>query len=114
MKNIGAHVGYTVLWDRVSKGVEAGVQMWYFPAAQPFIVMAVLSETRIVRVLCVRVATPCCVAAFVCVGVAVECARLRLTAPDSASTKRFLFLIMPKRRDCAKTVKASSNDLNRR
>ncbi len=39
------------------------------------------------------------------VGVAAECARLRLiTAPGIASTKRFLFLVMPKRRDCVKSV----------
>ena len=47
-----------------------------------------------------------------CVGVAAECARLHLMVSDSASTKRFLFLIMPKRRECAKEVKASKNDLN--
>jgi hypothetical protein len=52
MKDIGAHVGYTVLWDRVSKVVRAGVQMCYYPTASPFYVMAVLSGTRAVRVLC--------------------------------------------------------------
>jgi hypothetical protein len=29
MRDIGAHVGYIVLWDRVAKGVETGVQMCY-------------------------------------------------------------------------------------
>ena len=62
-------------------------------------------------VLCVWVATPCCVAAYVCVGVVAECARLRLMALGSASTRRFLFLIMPKRRYCDKSVSASINDL---
>ena len=33
-------------------------------------------------------------------------------APSSASIKRFLLLIMPKRRDCAKSVSASIIDLN--
>ena len=58
MKNIGAHVGYTVLWDRVSKVVGAGVHMCYYLAAPPFHVMAVLSGTHVVRVLFVWVATP--------------------------------------------------------
>jgi hypothetical protein len=35
MEDIGAHVGYTVLFDRVSKVIEAGVQMCYYPAAPP-------------------------------------------------------------------------------
>ena len=74
--------------------------------------MAVLSGTRVVRVVCVWVVTPCRVAACVCVGVAAKCARLRLLALGSASTQRFMFLIMPKRRDCAKSVSASIIDLN--
>ena len=36
-----------------------------------------------------------------------------LTPPVRASTKRFLFLMMPKRRDWAKSVSESSNDLNK-
>jgi len=83
------------------------------PATPSFHVMAVLSGTRVARVLRVWMATPCCVAACVCVGVAAECARLRLMALGSASTKRFMVLLMPKRRDCAKSVSASNNDLNR-
>jgi len=143
MKDICARVEYTVLWGRASKVVGAGMQMCYYPVATQFYVMAVLSGTRVVRVLCVWVATPCCVAACVCVGVAAECARLRLMAPGSASTKeterkksltrghvkdigstvgvhsssstkRFLFLIIPKRRDCATFASASNNDSNRR
>jgi hypothetical protein len=114
MKDIGALVGYTVLWDRVSKVVGARMQMCYYPAAPQFHVMAVLYGNRVVRVLCVWVATPCCVAACVCVGVAAECTRMRLMAHGSASTSCFMFLIMPKRRDCAKSVSASSNNLNRR
>ena len=114
MKDIGVHVGYTVLWGRVSKVVGAGMQMCYHPVALPIHVMAVLSGTRVVRVLCVWVATPSCVAACVCVGVAAECARVRLIAPGNAFTKRFMFLIMPKRRDCAKSVSASNNDLQMR
>ncbi len=51
MKDIGARVGYTVLWGRISKIVWAGVQMCYYPAAPLFYVMAVLSGTRVVRVL---------------------------------------------------------------
>jgi hypothetical protein len=68
MKDIGAHVGYTVLWGRVSKVVGAGMQMCYYPAASPFHVMAVLSGTRVVRALCVWEATPCCVAAVCASG----------------------------------------------
>jgi hypothetical protein len=114
MKDIGAHVRYTVLWGRVSKVVGTGMQMCYYPAAPPFHVMTVLSGTRVVRVLCVWVATPCCVTVCVCVGVAAECARVRLIAHGSDSTKRFLFLIMPKRRECAKLLSASIGDLNKR
>ena len=58
-----------------NEGVKVGVQMYNYPAALPFQVMAVLSGTRLVRVLCVWVATSCCVAACVCVGFAAECAR---------------------------------------
>ncbi len=42
-KKIGAHVGYTVLWGKVSKEVRAGVQVCYCPAAPPINVMVVLS-----------------------------------------------------------------------
>ena len=45
--------------------------------------------------------------------VAVECARVRLTFPGRDSTKRFLLFIMCIRRDCARSVIESSNDLNR-
>ena len=114
MKNIGVHVGYTVLQGRVSKVVRTGVQMCYCPAPPPFYVMAVFPVTRVVRVLCMGMEIPYCAVACMCVGVADECAHLRLTAPCSASTKRCVFLKMPKRRDCAKSVSASSNDLNRR
>ena len=73
MKDIGAHVGYTFLWDRVSKVVGAGVQMCYYPAALSNHVMAVLSGTRVVRVLCVYgcVCVCVCVCVFVCVCVCV-------------------------------------------
>jgi hypothetical protein len=70
MKDIGVHVGYTFLWDRVSKLVRAGMQMCYYLASPPFYVMAVLSETRVVRVLCMVMPPPCRVSACVCVGVA--------------------------------------------
>ena len=76
--------------------------------------MAVLSGARIVRVLCAWVAAPCCVATYVFVGVAAECVRLRLMAPGTASTKRFLLLMISRRRDCAKSVSASNNDLTMR
>jgi len=93
-KDIGAHMGYTVIWGRVLKIVGARMQMCYYPAAPPIHEMAVVSGTRVVRVICVWVATPCYVAACVCVGVAAECARVRLMSHGSASTKRFLLLIM--------------------
>ncbi len=112
MKNIGAHVGYTVLWDRVSNGEKAELQMCYYPAAPPLHVIVVLTGTRVVRVLWVLMAAHCCVDTCVCVGVAAECARLRLAALDSAFSKRCMSLIMLKRQDCAESVSASSNDLN--
>jgi len=114
MKDIGAHVGYTILWGMVSKVVRVGVQMCYYPAAPPFHVMAVLSKTRVVRVLCVVMVAPCSAAACVCVGVVAECARQRLTTLGVASTTCFLFLIMPKRRECVKPEGASISDLNMR
>jgi hypothetical protein len=115
MKDIGAHVGFTVLWGKVSKVVRAGVQMcYYYPAAPPFHVMTMLSGNRVVWILSMVMDAPCCEVACGCVGVAAECARERLTAPCSASSKRLLILIMPKRRDYARSVSASSNDLNMR
>ena len=113
MKIISAHVECTVQWGRVSNVVRAGVPMCYYPAAPPFHVIAVLSGTRVVRVLCVVMAAPYYVVAFVCVGIAAKCARLRLTAPGS-STQRFLLLSMPKRGDCAKSKSASIDAFNRR
>ncbi len=72
------------------------MQVCYYPAAPPFHVMAVFSGTRVMRVLlCVVIVAPCCVAACVCVGVAAEFARLRLTVPSRSSNKRFSFLMMP-------------------
>jgi len=73
-----------------------------------------LRDLRSAGHVCVYVAAPCSEAASVCDGVAAECARLRLTASRNASTKRFMFLIMPKRRDCAKSASESSIDVNRR
>ena len=96
MKDIGAYVRYAVLWGMVSKMVRAGVQLCCYPAAPSFYVMAGLSGARVVRVPCMVMAILCCAAAFVGVGVAVEFARLRLTAHCSASTKRFMFLLMPR------------------
>jgi hypothetical protein len=63
-----------------------------------FYVMAVLSGARVVRVLCVCVSASSWVVARWCAGDASECARCRLTPPGSASTKRFMFRIMPMRR----------------
>ena len=76
-------------------------------------VMAVLSGTRIVRVLCVCVVPPCWRAADVGARDATECARCRLTSHVTISTKRFLFLTIPIRRNCAKFVSESNKDLNR-
>ena len=36
MKDIGGHVGYAILWVRVSKVVRAGVQICYYPVAHHF------------------------------------------------------------------------------
>ncbi len=114
MKDNHAHVRFTIIWDRITKEVRAGVHMCYYPAASPLHVMAVIPGTRVVRVLCVVMAAPCSVVACVCVEVEAKCARFRLTAPGSASTKRFLLLIIPMRRDYDRSVNVSSNDLNMR
>ena len=76
MKDIGGHAEYTVLWGRVTKLVRAGVQMCYYLAAPTFHVMAVVSWTRVVRVLCMVMVAPYCAVACMCIGVAAECARL--------------------------------------
>ena len=68
--------------------------------------IAVLSGTRVVRVLCVCVAVPCCETACA-FDVAAEFALLLLHFPGSVSIRRFLFLMMPMRRDCAKSVRES-------
>ncbi len=105
---------YTILKDRVSKIERAGMQMFHYPTAPPSHAMALISGIRVMRVLCETVAASCCVVACAFVGVATECARIFPTAPGSASTKRFSFLIMPKRRECAKSASASNIDLNAR
>ena len=62
-------------------------------------VMAVPSGARAVRVMCVCMAAPSLWAVWVCVGDVFECALWWLTPLGRASTKRFLILMMPKRRD---------------
>ena len=74
--------------------------------------MAVLSGILCVRFLWVCVAVPCCETGWSDES-AVECALMLLLFPGSVSIRRFLFLIMPRRRDCAKSVRESNNDLNR-
>ncbi len=56
-------------------------------------------------------ATSCCRVAMVGAGDATGCARIRTIA--LVYTKRFLFLMMPKKRDCAKSVSESNSDLDR-
>ena len=73
----------------------------------------VLSGTLVVRILCVCVATSFCRAVNVGVGDATEYVRWRPSSPGSASTKRFLYIIMHMRRHCAKSVSESNCDLNR-
>ena len=107
-------MGYTDLWGEVTKEVGTGVQLFYYPAAPPFHVTVVLSGNRVVRFLCVWVATPCYDDACVCVGVAAEFARLRPTIPEKNASKRVLLLAMPRRRDCAKSASESNIDLNMR
>jgi hypothetical protein len=58
MKDIGARVVYKVLWNMGAKVVLTGVYMYYYSAAPPRHVMAMLSGTHVVRVLCVWVAAP--------------------------------------------------------
>ena len=70
-------------------------------------VMAVLSGARVVHVMCVCVAAPCCWAACGCDGDAAKVAWRWLTHPGRASTKRFLFLMIPIRRECIKPVSKS-------
>ncbi len=53
MKDIGAPVEYTILWGRGAKVVLSGVHICYCPAAPPCHVMAMLSGSRVVRILCV-------------------------------------------------------------
>ena len=73
MKDIGGRVGNLI--RQGSEGSEAGVQLCYYPAAPPYHVIAVVSGTRVVGILCVCVVPSCCVAACECGAVAAECAR---------------------------------------
>ncbi len=73
MKDIGAHLGYTILWDMSTKVVLARVHVCYYLGAPPRHVMVVLSGTRIVRVLCVW-------AAALDLGQHVNASGLRLSA----------------------------------
>jgi len=75
--------------------------------------MAVLSGIRMVRVLCVCGAVSCCVTACVRDMASAECAPVLLPFPGRSSTRRFVLLLMPMRRDCDKSVRESSNYLNR-
>ena len=99
-----------------AKMVLAGVyvHVCYYLAAPPRHVMAVISGTRVVQVLCVWVVVPYCLAVCECLGATADCTRCRLMHSGSASTKRFLFLSMRKRRKCAKSVSESISDLNKR
>ena len=80
--------GYAILSGQVKESVVRGSYM-PLSGADIIYMMAVLSCTRVVRVLCVYVAVSCCVTACVGAGAAAECARLRLTIP-TASRVRFL------------------------
>ena len=60
---------------------------------------------RVTRILYVCVTAPCCQAAGEGARDPTEYARRRLASLGSASTKCFLFLIIPKRRECAKSVR---------
>ena len=75
--------------------------------------MAVLSGLRVVHILCARMAASCFRAANMGDGDAPEYARKRLSSSRRASTKRFLLLIMLKRRDYAKSVRESNSDLDK-
>ena len=83
------------------------------PGAIIYYMIAVLSGTRNVRAMCVCEDVSCCVIACVCGVSAAEFALMLLLFPGSASTRRFLLLMMPKRRDCAKSVRKYSDELNR-
>ena len=75
--------------------------------------MAVFFGARVVRVLCVLVVVSCCCTTVGCARVAAECARWRLTFLGRDSTKRFLLLMMPKRRVYDKSMIEYNSDLNR-
>ncbi len=71
-----------------------------------------VSGARVVRVLWVCVASPLLMGG----GEHWGCIRVRSGVSNSAgraSSKRFLFLIMPKRRDWARSVSESISDFNR-
>jgi hypothetical protein len=84
----------------------------YYPVPSLFHAMAVLYGMRVARVLCVCVTTSRYRPIGVSSGDATQCARQRMTAPCSAYTKRFLILMIPLRRDCAKFVSESIADMN--
>jgi hypothetical protein len=75
--------------------------------------IVVLSGTWVVRFLSIRGVTSCRRVACGYDGVATECALCLRTALNSASTRRFIFLVMPMRRDWAKSMREFSNDRKR-
>ena len=112
MKDIGSVWVYSHVGGMRYEGEVSGVRVATTCRHQLFM-MAVLSGARVVCALCVCVAAPCCWAACGCVGDASECSRHWLNPPGRASTRRFVFLLVPIRRDWAMSVSESSNDLNK-
>ena len=111
MKDIGSAGGVQSYWGRYTKSVLSG-GYGASPGTVIHYMMAVLSGIRCVRVRWVCVAVPCCETAWSDES-AVECALMLLLFPGSVAIRRFLFLIMPRRRDCDKSVRESNNDLKR-
>jgi len=82
--------------------------------------MAVLSGARVLRVLCMCVCVCVCAGPLLMGGMMVRWGCIRVcsvvynsAAPGRASTKHTLFLMMPKRREWAKSVSESGSDLNK-
>ena len=111
VKNIGFAGGIQSYEGQVMKRLCPG-RAFVISRYLYLFVMAVLSGAFVVRVLLIFMAAPCCCAAWRRVGGGTWCGRL-LSPLGRASTRRFLFLMMPRRRDCAKSVIEFRIDFNR-
>ncbi len=90
----------------------SGVRVRNYPEPTTLRDGCALRDGGCARLVCVWVVASSCRAAGMSAGDATVCAWWPPTSLGRESTKRFLFLILPRRRDCAKYVRESSSGFN--